>query len=371
MKGTEADRKRLYCYFVPRPGVAVSASGLAGFLRDRLPPYMVPAEFIELPALPLNANGKVDRQALALRASERREPVVSTQDRHSGVESELTAMWEALLGQSTIGLDDDFFQLGGHSLLAARLFAQIQKRLAKQLPLASIIQAPTIRKLAAVIRDDNWVAPWSSLVQLSDGGPNLPLFLIHPIGGNILTYKQLAERLMGQSVYGLQAQGLDGQSPAASSVESMAAHYIRAMRTVQPEGPYSLGGFSAGGMVAFEMARQLQNSGSKIGFLAIVDSSYEPPVWTLLKNKDIAESYERIVRIVRWNAGYMNRIGPRKFAYKKVRNFRMSARIAGFEALNALANLIHRTSSGRALPVEEAFLHALGKYRPAPFAGNA
>jgi amino acid adenylation domain-containing protein len=371
MKGTEADRKRLCCYFVPSPGTAIAASRLAAFLRERLPAYMIPAEFIELRALPLNANGKVDRQALALRLSETREPAVSTPDRHPGLKNELMSMWEELLGKSNIGLDDDFFQLGGHSLLAARLFAQIQKRLAKQLPLASIIQASTIRKLAAVIRDNNWVAPWSSLVQLSDGGPNLPLFLIHPIGGNILTYKQLAVRLTGQPVYGLQAQGLDGRSPAASSVESMAAHYIRAMRTVQPEGPYSLGGFSAGGTVAFEMARQLQNSGCEVGFLAIVDSSFEPPVWTLLKNKDVAESYERIVRVLRWNAGYMNRIGARQFARKKVRNFGMSARIAGYVALNALANLVHGTSPRWALSVEEAFLHALGKYTAAPFAGDA
>ena len=370
-EGTGADGKRLCCYFVPRPGAAVSIPSLAVFLQGRLPAYMLPAEFIELRALPLNANGKIDRPSLALGATRTHEPAASISVGSSGLESELTAMWETLLDQSGIGLDDDFFQLGGHSLLAARLFAQIQKRLGKQLPLASILQAPTIRKLAAIIRDNNWVAPWSSLVQLSHGGPNLPLFLIHPIGGNILTYKQLAVRLVGQPVYGLQAQGLDGKSPAASSVEAMAAYYIRAMRTVQPNGPYFLGGFSAGGMVAFEMARQLESSGCKVGFLAIVDSSCELPVWTLLKNKDVAESCERIVRIVRWNAGYMNRIGPRQFARKKVRNFAMSARIAVFEGLNALASLVHWTSSGRALPVEEAFLHALGRYRPTAFAGDA
>lgn len=372
VKGAGADEKRLCCYFVPRHGSAVSTSSLAAFLGERLPAHMLPAEFIELKALPLNANGKIDRQALALRVSDTHEPAVSkTENRNSGLESELTVMWEALLDRSGIGLDDDFFQLGGHSLLAARLFAQIQKRLGKQLPLASIIQAPTIRKLAAVVRDNNWVAPWSSLVQLSEGGPHLPLFLIHPIGGNILTYKQLAARLVGQPVYGLQAQGLDGKSPAASSVEAMAAHYILAMRTVQPEGPYFLGGFSAGGMVAFEMARQLESSGCKVAFLAIVDSSYEPPVWTLLKSKDVAESCERIVRIVRWNAGYMSQIGARKFARKKARNFGMSARIAGVEALNAFANLVHWNAPCPALPVEEAFLHALGKYRPGVFHGDA
>jgi amino acid adenylation domain-containing protein len=370
VKGEGADNKRLCCYFVRRSGSTVTATGFARFLREKLPDYMVPAEFIELRSLPLNANGKVDRQALASHASEALAPVAPAPHR-SELEGELTAMWEALLEKSPIGLDDDFFQLGGHSLLAARLFAQIERRLAKQLPLASIIQAPTIRTLAAIIRDDHWVAPWSSLVQLSEGGPNPPLFLIHAIGGNILSYKQLAVRLKDRSVYGLQAQGLDGKSPAASSVESMAAHYIRAMRTVQPEGPYFLGGFSAGGMVAFEMARQLRNSGCPAGFLAIVDSSCELPVWTLLKNKDIAESYERILRIVRWNAGYMNRIGPRQFARKKIRNFGMNARIACFEVLNALANRAHRNSPDHVLPVEEAFLHALGRYRPSPFAGDA
>jgi thioesterase domain-containing protein len=119
------------------------------------------------------------------------------------------------------------------------------------------------------------------------------------------------------------------------------------------------------------MARQLRNSGCPAGFLAIVDSSCELPVWTLLKNKDIAESYERILRIVRWNAGYMNRIGPRQFARKKIRNFGMNARIACFEVLNALANRAHRNSPDHVLPVEEAFLHALGRYRPSPFAGDA
>jgi hypothetical protein len=196
VKGEGAAGKRLCCYFVPEPGATVSASVLAGFLRSKLPPYMLPAEFIELRALPLNANGKIDRQALASRASEMKGSGLSTTSNSSGLEGELTAIWEALLGQHGIGLDDDFFELGGHSLLAARLFAQIQKRLGKQLPLASIIQAPTIRKRAAIIRDCNWVAPWSSLVKLSDGGPNPPMFLIHPIGGNILTYKELAVRLV-------------------------------------------------------------------------------------------------------------------------------------------------------------------------------
>lgn len=371
VKGEGAEGKRLCCYFVRQPGAAVSASALAGFLRGKLPAYMLPAEFIELPALPLNANGKIDRQVLASRASGVNGSGLPTTSDSSGLESELTAIWEALLGQSGIGLDDDFFELGGHSLLAARLFAQIQKRLGKQLPLASIIQAPTIRKLAAVIRDCNWGAPWSSLVKLSDGGPHLPLFLIHPIGGNILTYKELAVRLVGQPIYGLQAQGLDGRSPAASSVESMAAHYIQALRTIQPEGPYSLGGFSAGGMVAFEMARQLSDSGSKVAFLAIVDSSCEPPVWTLLKNKHVAESGERIIRIMRWNAGYMKRIGLSQFARKKAKNIGMSARIAGFEALNAFANRLHRLPFHPVLTVEEAFLQALGRYKPTSFAGDA
>ncbi len=247
---------------------------LRAFLQQKLPDYMIPAVFVLLDALPLSPNGKVHRRALP--APERTRPspqttFVAPQDRF---EFQLTQIWEMYLGIKPIGVRDNFFELGGHSLLAVRLFAEIEKTFGKNLPLSLLFQAPTVQQLASVLRQKEWREPWSSLVPIQPGGSKPPLYLIHAGGGEILFYSNLAHHLgPDQPVYGLRAQGLDGDQPPLSRVEDMATQYIKEIQSLQPEGPYIMGGYCLGGNVAVEMAQQLYAQGQKASAI-ILDSGW-------------------------------------------------------------------------------------------------
>ena len=363
--------KSLSCFYVPRAGANVTPGELESYLRTHLPAYMQPSEFIAIPELPLDANGKVNRRELWSRLERGQKPRPSRPAAAATLEDQLGEMLSNLLRIPAVDAEADFFEIGGHSLLAARFLAQIENKFGKRLPLTVMLQARTISVLAAIIRDEDWTPAWSSLVPLRTTGRSAPLFLVHAIGGNILTYKDLAAGLSeDQPVYALQAQGLDGTSRAASSVEEMAAHYIRALRSVQPKGPYYLGGFSAGGVVAFEMACQLERAGNSVALLVLLDATTEPPLFSLLQHGRFSEASRRLGRVVRWNISYLRRSGPTAFARKKAHNFRMNLRIVAFNAKRAISK---RARSGAAaqLPVEDAFLFALGQYRPGKFSGNA
>jgi thioesterase domain-containing protein/acyl carrier protein len=191
------------------------------------------------------------------------------------IEQQLTVMWEKILAVQPIGIQDDFFDLGGDSMAAMQLFDEIEEIWGQNLPLATLFEHKTIQALATVLRQEEWVAPWSSLVPIQTGkDDHLPLFCIHPVGGNVMEYHTLANHLgQEQTVYGLQSQGLDGKAAPLTRVEAMAQHYIQELRTVQNQGPYFLVGYSFGGLVAYEMARQLVESGQTVGMLALLDSS--------------------------------------------------------------------------------------------------
>ena len=268
-----ADDKRLAAYFVPSDGRAINATELRDYLRRSLPDYMVPTSFVALDALPLSPNGKVDRRALPAPDAIKLKTGIDYSAPADGLELKLTKIWEKVLGVHRIGVDDNFFSLGGHSLLAVQLFAQIEKAFDRNLPLATLFQAPTIKQLAAVLREEGWPAPWSSLVMIQAGENKQPFFCVHAAGGNVLEYHDLA-KLLGQDqpFYGLQAKGLDGKSEPLTTIKEMAAHYIKEMREIQPKGPYLIGGRSSGGTVAFEMACQLAALDEEVDLLAFIDT---------------------------------------------------------------------------------------------------
>ena len=274
-----ADDKRLTAYIVmqkttPSPdGTGAVAADLREFLKQKLPEYMVPSAFVTLDALPLTASGKLNRRALPspadFDANRNGAPVAKPQ---TPLEQTLAGICAELLNAKTVGLNDNFFELGGHSLLAVRLFALIEKRLGKRLPLATLFQSPTVAALAATIEKD-WTPKFSSLVAINPSGSKPPFFCVHALGGNVLEYYDLARHLgQDQPFYGLQSRGLNENLSPDTRVEEMAAHYIKEMREVQPEGPYFIGGRSLGGMVAFEMAQQLRAQGQAIGLLALLDT---------------------------------------------------------------------------------------------------
>lgn len=189
------------------------------------------------------------------------------------LECQLIGIWESVFGRRGIGLRDNFWDLGGHSFIALRMVRRIEKVLGKSIPLATFLQASTIEELAKVLRSSGWTPRWSSLVAIQPRGSRPPFFCVHGIGGMIMGFRVLADHLGAeQPLYGLQAQGVDGTRPALARVEDMAGHYIRELRTVQPRGPYHLGGLCFGGWVAYEMAQQLRAQGEEVGFLGLFDS---------------------------------------------------------------------------------------------------
>ncbi|HEY0735280.1 MAG TPA: amino acid adenylation domain-containing protein, partial [Herpetosiphonaceae bacterium] len=260
----------------PGSRFSVLGSSLREFLAQRLPAYMVPSAFVLLDALPLTPHGKLDRKALPA-------PEATLADRDSFVaprdhwEWQLAQIWQDLLGRPQVGVTESFFEIGGHSLLAIRLIAQIQQQFGRALPLTTLFQAQTIAQLAAQLRQEAAEQPWSPLVALQPHGAQRPFFCVHPVGGTVLCYAELARLFVAdRPFYGLQARGAEpGQTPHPT-IGEMAAEYVAAIRAVQPEGPYLLGGWSLGGLVAFEMARQLERQGQRVERLILIDSS--PPL---------------------------------------------------------------------------------------------
>ena len=187
--------------------------------------------------------------------------------------SELTRFWKELLGVESVGTDENYFDLGGDSILAVHLFAEISHVFDVKLPVATLYESPTIETLARKILEGTPKSQWSSLVPIQPNGSRPPLFFMHGAGGNVLIYRGLALRLgVEQPVYGLQSQGLDGESPLLSSVEDMAAAYIREIRSIQQHGPYFLGGYCGGGTIAYEVAQQLVSNGERVDLLALMDT---------------------------------------------------------------------------------------------------
>jgi thioesterase domain-containing protein/acyl carrier protein len=264
--------KRLIAYLVVKDRANLDIGEIRTFLKSKLPDYMIPSVFITLPALPLTSNGKVDRKALPSSNDSRPALQSGFEKPQDSIEAQLVTICQKVLGVAPVGVTDNFFDLGGHSLLAVRLFAQIENRFGKVLPLATLFQAPTMRDLAVVLRHEG-CRQWSSLVAIRSTGSKPPLFCIHAAGANVLIYRPLANHLDAeQPLYALQALGLDGITAPLTRVEEMATYYLKEIRTVQPNGPYYLTGGSFGGLVAFEMAQQLQAQGEEVAMLALLDT---------------------------------------------------------------------------------------------------
>nr|WP_275900411.1 non-ribosomal peptide synthetase [Pyxidicoccus trucidator] len=265
-----AGDRRLVAWLVARPGATPDKTELRRFVKERLPDFMVPSTFVLLDELPLTPNGKVDRQALRTpepRTESARVHVAPRDD----LELRLARIWEELLGITPIGVHSDFFELGGHSLLAMRMMSLIRERLGRSLPVVSLFQSSTLADLAARLRE----APGHSspVVPLNTGGSRRPFFCVHPVSGNVLPYLELARALgPDQPFHALQAPGLEDAQAPLETVEALAACYVEALRGVQPSGPYRLGGWSLGGQVAFEMARQLEQQGERVEQLVLIDS---------------------------------------------------------------------------------------------------
>lgn len=250
-------------------------------LRGSVPDYMIPDNFIRVDAMPLTPNGKVDKKALALIG-----PIPADDDTlyiapRTDVEQMVADIWKEFLGIDKVGIYDNFFQLGGHSLIAVQVMAKIEKETGKRLPLAILFENSTIEKLAQVLHMDGKAIMWDSLVPIKPKGSKMPIYIVHGAGLNVLLFNALSINMDDdQPVYGLQAKGLNGVDEPLNRIEDIAAHYISSIRAQNPDGPFALAGFSFGGIIAFEMARQLEALNLEVKMLGMFDTyAYRTPYY--------------------------------------------------------------------------------------------
>jgi amino acid adenylation domain-containing protein len=270
--------KRLVAYIVPKDIGALKSEtplidGLRNFLREKLPPHMVPPFIVFLEKLPLTPNGKIDRRALPSPDHAQSTGAQGSVAPRDPLEQSLAQIWSKVLNVKKIGIYDNFFDLGGHSLLAVRITAEIERLFERTLPLAIFLQSPTLADLADVLRKKDWKPSWSSLVPIRPGGSRPPLFLMHSHGGNVLEYYPLAEHMESdQPVFALQAHGLDGHIVRERSFEEMVEAHLVELRSLQPEGPYFLGGYCLGGLLALEAAHQLRALGEEVAMVVLIQT---------------------------------------------------------------------------------------------------
>jgi amino acid adenylation domain-containing protein len=352
---------------------------LRRFLAEKLPDYMLPSSFVFLDTLPLTPNGKVDRSSLPAPDSNRLESEATFVAPRDELELQLTRIWEQLLGVQPIGIRDNFFELGGHSLLAVRLFAQIERSFGQNLPLTTLFQGATIEQLASVIRQEVELLPttsdtasssvnWRVLIPIQPKGVKPPMFFVHAAGGGLLYYRNFANYLgTDQPFYGLESSGLDGQQLAYATVEEMATHYISEIRTIQPEGPYFLGGLSFGGLVAFEMAQQLQAQGQEVALLALLDTCAPGSIKRVPVQKRMSHHFNSLFQL-----------GP-DYMLKKMRGKIRWLKNRAQEKLKKMSSKFLKLSHPRRVPlpyasrftyVKEVHYQAATKYIPQAYAGR-
>lgn len=283
--------KNLVAYVVLNPQT-YNIRELHSFLQKKLPEYLVPS-FVVLESLPLTPSGKIDRSALHNLNTARFDQINGFVAPRTSTEEILAKLWAQTLNLEQVSIHDNFFELGGDSLLAMSLINQVHQQF-ERLPLSTLFLAPTIAQLAVLLETAPNTASLETevsrfpLVPLQSAGSKRPFFCVHPVFGVVFPYYELACQLgSDQPFYGLQPFGLDGQPPY-TRIEDMAEQYIKALRLVQPHGPYLLGGWSFGGLVAFEMAQQLQRAGHQVALLAVIDTpapiaSNKPSFWDGLK----------------------------------------------------------------------------------------
>lgn len=264
--------KYLVAYIVPIAKQTFTTTVIHDYLKEKLPAYMVPSNFMMLDALPLTTSGKVDRGALPEPDISRSGMEVTFAIPYLPVHFQLIKVWEELLDVRPIGIQDNFFFLGGHSLLAARLVARIDQVFGKKIPLATLFTHPTIEQLARVLLAREDIQPAFPIVAVQTNVTKRPFFYLHGDYKSGAFYCMSLARDLGddQPFYALEPPKIEG-SHFPSSVEEMAATNIELLRSVQPEGPYLIGGFCNGGLISYEMARQLHAQGENVDLLLLID----------------------------------------------------------------------------------------------------
>jgi thioesterase domain-containing protein/acyl carrier protein len=328
---------------------------------------MLPSAFVVLDSLPLSPNGKVDHAQLPKPADHSADVMTEAARPRSSIEEALADIWKELLGLEFVGVHENFFDLGGHSLLAVQLIARIEKSLGKTVPVAALFKSPTISQLANLLGAENAEA-WSSLIRIQTYGTRPPFFWIH---GDSTNY--LLPDLLGpdQPIYAFEHQGQDGKPAIYTEVDTIAEHYLNEVLVVRPHGPYFLGGYSFGAVLAYEIAQRLQSNGEEVPLLFMLDppgrareTAAKPPMRLELRRH--ARELERFgtrealdYLLPRIKDLIYGRIHPIVRAFRKIRwKFHLAA------GLILPATL-------RSAYILDLYWKAIHRYRPRPYSGAA
>ena len=280
--------KQLLAYVVSKEqlysnGPGKKAEQWRNSLRNILPDYMVPGLFIEIPNIPLMPNGKLDREQLPPPSSKRL-PHTAKRIKNT-TEAVITQIILKNTDFGKIGVNDNFIDMGIDSMRALMIIVDIEEQFDKRFPLTVLVHHPTIKLLTRFI-DTTTASPYSSLIALKKDGSKLPLYILHGIGLNLFNFNSMLRHMdKEQPVYGLRAAGLDGNKIPLKSIESLAAHYNQQILNHDPIGPYAIAGYSFGGIIAFEMVKQLKEEGKTIEMLAMIDTHIKKPPHSEFTNK--------------------------------------------------------------------------------------
>jgi amino acid adenylation domain-containing protein len=379
--GDPAGTARLVAYVVPHQEPGPSPAELRAFLGQRLPHYMIPAEIVTLRWLPKTVGGKVDRDALPAPDAAQSDMAAEYVAPRTPLEEKLASLWAGVLRVDRVGVLDNFFDLGGHSLLAVQLAAQVRHAFSAELPLAELFAAPTVAALARLIETrvpadgTTRIEPAdqtaslervpsvgqmrSPLVQMRPDGPRRPFFCVHGLGGLPGFLSGLAGQFdSDRAFYAFQAQGLDGRVTPHERIEDMAACYLDAIRNVQPNGPYLLGGWSMGGLVAAEMARQLAIQDAAVALLVLLDTPLPGGERSLLDDAGV----------LRWIASQWG-FPLDEIPETSTQPWPLVLNWA--QAVGLLPEGIDLGDVEHLVETAKAHYRALGSYQPQPFTGKA
>ncbi|MFL5625145.1 MAG: thioesterase domain-containing protein, partial [Ktedonobacteraceae bacterium] len=291
----ERAEKYLVAYVVPQEEQKITFSELRSFLKEHLPDYMVPTDFVLLDAMPLTPNGKVDQRALPApqRGRSMTEEIFVAPT--SLVHHQLVQIWEELLETRPIGMRDNFFQLGGHSLLAARLVQRIEQVCGKKISLATLFAGPTIEQLTDAFQCQEDKGSRTPVVGVQTDGSRRPFFFLHGdwTGGAFYCFALARALEADQPFYVLEPYRLE-QQEIPPTLEAMATAHLEALRAIQPEGPYLLAGFCNGGLLAYEIARQLHAEGQKVDLLFLINPT-PPARYNFLR--DVVSRFANVIKL--------------------------------------------------------------------------
>ena len=336
-KKNPAGEKSLVAYVTLSNGKPLDINEAKKYLQRELPAYMIPQLFVTLPDFPLTNTLKVDRKKLPepnweLSQRKTKEQVIPV----SETEKILYEIWTSILNINSLSITEDFFELGGHSLIAVDMMARIEDKVGKRLPLSALLENPTIQQLATLIEGQKGMEYTRSMVPIRPKGTKPPIYLVHGAGLHVLMYQTLADHMCPeQPIFGFQARGLYGEAEPLDRIEDMAAAYIEEILERNPDGPYALAGYSFGGLITFEMAKQLKAMGKEVVMLGMFDTVVRPEItgdkWNYYKH------LKRLGKKVAWNLGAIAKDPIHNFKYKsntlsrRFKRFAWSMRNVGAE----------------------------------------